>query len=217
MVPTEANLSVMDGNIKEAHALQLEVERKLGRTGREAVIRLLVYQNAAHMGNYNQAVALMPMNPDITATRAYGRTKTGFGINAEKKLTDHIGAFVRGSWNDGKNETWMFTEIDQSFSLGAVTDGRRWNREDDDWGLAFVQNGVSQDHRNYLGAGGTGFMIGDGRINYGTENIFETYYRLSAFNHHIYITSDYQLILNPAYNKDRGPANVVALRVQAVF
>src|SRR6185369_6239482 len=91
MVPTEANLSIMDKNIKDAHALQFELERTFGKKDREAVVRLLVYRNSARMGNYSTALSEMPVNPDITSTRAYGRTKTGFGINAEKKVSDHFG------------------------------------------------------------------------------------------------------------------------------
>jgi len=44
--------------------------------------------------------------------------------------------------------------------------------------LVFVTNGISRDHQEYLALGGQGFLLGDGRLNYGRENIIETYYTL---------------------------------------
>jgi Carbohydrate-selective porin, OprB family. len=55
-------------------------------------------------------------------------------------------------------------------------------------------------------------MIGDGKLNYGYENILETYYKVQITNF-LMLTLDYQFVLNPAYNKDRGPVNIFSLRV----
>jgi hypothetical protein len=43
-------------------------------------------------------------------------------------------------------------------------------------GLAFVTNAISKDHQTYLADGGYGFLIGDGALRYGRENIVETFY-----------------------------------------
>jgi hypothetical protein len=63
------------------------------------------------------------------------------------------------------------TEIDRTASAGLTLGGRRWCRPNDRVGLAGVLNGLSGPHRHYLGAGGFGFIIGDGRLSYGPEEI----------------------------------------------
>ena len=50
----------------------------------------------------------------------------------------------------------------------------------------------------------------------GTETIGEVYYDLAAHKG-IDLTLDYQRVTNPGYNRDRGPANVLALRVHGAF
>ena len=97
-------------------------------------------------------------------------------------------------------------------SSGKSADGKLWQRDGDNAGLALLLNGISEDHRNYLGAGGNGFIIGDGKLNYGAEFITESYYSLSLSRWDFWLTPDYQFVLHPAYNKDRGPVHAVALR-----
>jgi high affinity Mn2+ porin len=84
-------------------------------------------------------------------------------------------------------------------------------KKDDEIGLACAVNGLSDDHKEYLSKGGYGFIIGDGALNYGYESIFELYYKTTLFEH-LSITPDYQFVINPAYNKDRGPVNIFSLR-----
>ena len=47
-------------------------------------------------------------------------------------------------------------------------------------------------------------------------HIFETYYSWKALPG-LWLTADYQHIENPAYNADRGPANIYSLRLHAEF
>ena len=82
--------------------------------------------------------------------------------------------------------------------------GRRWCRPYDRVGLAGVLNGISGPHRDYLAAGGVGFIIGDGRLKYGLEQILETYYALQVSTG-IVVTFDFQEIVNPAYNPQPRP------------
>ena len=44
----------------------------------------------------------------------------------------------------------------------------------DKLGGVFVSNGISADHQKYLALGGLGFLLGDGALNYGRENIVES-------------------------------------------
>ncbi len=215
-VPEMANGQQLDNKISGAFGTVAEAEKKFSLTTTDnIVIRLGGFYNKARMGNYNEAVQdgiALSMNPDVTATRKYSRNKTGFYINAEQNLKNG-GGFLRYSWNDGNNETWAFTEIDRSLSAGLSFNGLAWKRAEDKWGLAYVANGISAPHRNYLKAGGYGFIIGDGTLNYGIENIFELFYSYHITKLHLVISPDYQFIIHPAYNKDRGPVHITALRL----
>lgn len=215
LVPLEANGNDMDWKIGKAGSHSLEYTRHHVLKGKPGTIRLLGYFTTTHMGNYHQSITLNPTAPDITATRKYGNTKYGFGINAEQSITNDWGVFFRASWNDGNNETWAFTEIDRTISAGLSSNGSKWKRANDNVGLAYVTSGISAPHRNYLQAGGKGFMLGDGNLNYGWEHLIELYYSAEAVKNNIYITGAYQFLVNPGYNKDRGPAHVFSIRVHA--
>jgi carbohydrate-selective porin OprB len=143
---------------------------------------------------------------------SFGGKKLGLGVNLEQKLSDQIGIFSRFGWNDGKYASWAFTEIDRTLSVGLSMKGAKWKRANDVVGIAGVANAISKDHRDFLKAGGYGFIIGDGYLNYGYESIVEMFYnaRLSNF---LFASFDYQFVNNPGYNKDRGPVHVFAIRV----
>lgn len=215
-VPKEANGPDLDSHIGKAFGTIAEIEQKflLSANG-NLVVRLAGFYNQAHMGNYTEALTIVPF-PDVTATRKYSRSKTGLYLNSEYNRS-HGGFFLRASSNDGKNETWAFTEIDRSFSIGASFDGSRWKRNNDRWGLAFVNNGISAPHRRYLEKGGYGFIIGDGGLNYSTEFIIELFYSIGLLKNHLYLSPDYQFVLHPAYNKDRGPVNVYGIRFHIIL
>jgi len=135
----------------------------------------------------------------------------------DQEIANGIGVFSRISWNDGHSGTWAYTEIDRNLQIGYHLDGKIWKRQDDDFGMCVAVNGLSPDHRAYLKAGGMGFIIGDGNLNYGTENILEAYYR-AKLNSFLYVSVDYQFITNPGYNKDRkGPVHIPGIRVHVAF
>lgn len=212
LLPLVANGMVMNWDISRAGSQTLEYTRNYSISGQKGAIRLVSYVNICNMGNYSESIALNPTAPDITATRKSGRTKYGFGINAEQALGNDLGVFFRAGWNDGNNETWVFTEIDRTASIGLSAHGNRWNRPDDAIGLANVTSGLSTQHINYLKAGGTGFELGDGNLNYSPENLTELYYSFQM-SKNISLTGTYQHIINPGYNKDRGPVDVLSVRV----
>lgn len=211
MVAKVANELIFDQNLGKAHSETLEIELPHHLLSYDGTIRLLAFHTLAHMGNYLQAIAQAIDIPDITTTRAYGRSKYGFELNIEQQLGKTVSGFLRASWNDGKNETWMFTEIDHSFSAGFTLDGLFRKPADDVIRAAFVINGISDDHLKYLKAGGSGFILGDGKLNYALEMIFEAQY-LTKITSYFSLSADYQFVENPGYNKDRGPVHVIALR-----
>ena len=211
LVPKEANGLALDTRIAQAHALNLEAEHGHRLRDRPGALRLIVYRNVARMGSYREALALDPSAPDVVATRRDGRDKNGVGLNLEQELADDAGVFLRLGWNDGRNETWAFTEIDRTATLGLAWSGRAWGRASDRVAAAFIANGLSSDHRDYLGHGGYGFIVGDGALRYRSEQVLEAYYSVSL-PHGISLTADVQRVWNPAYNRDRGPVNVTGLR-----
>jgi len=214
LMPKVANGLEMNWNVGISNAQTFEYTHRYMIHGRDGAIRVLGFLNKADMGNYLQSIALNPTAPNIESTRKNGRTKYGFVINMEQALTNNLGCFFRGSWNDGKNETWAFTEVDHSLSAGLSLTGASWHRNGDNIGLAYVTSGLSKAHREYLSDGGYGFMLGDGKLNYGWEHLTELYYSAELVRQRLFLTGAYQLLINPGYNRDRkGPVNVFSVRL----
>ena len=205
----------------QAHSENFEYELRHGVIPKKpGVVRLLAYTNYANMGIYRVAIAqfragLLPV-PDITNHPWHITRKYGFGINLEQNLTRHFTAFGRFGWDNGKTESFAYTEVDQTFAGGLGVNGSWWHRRNDRAGVAVVTNGICKDHQIYLADGGLGFLLGDGALHYGRENIVETYYTAHVWRG-IYIAPGVQHINNPGYNRDRGPVTVPTLRLHTEF
>jgi len=214
--PKEANMKSMDTRLGRTHGLVAEGEYAFRVADRKGAARLLLFFNEARMGSYRRALDVQGAVPDVRLTRDSNRTKYGFALSADQELSEDWGAFLRAGWNDGRNESWAFTEIDRSLAFGAVRSAKSWGRPKDELAFAGALNGLSADHREYLAAGGTGFIIGDGALLYGPEIVLEAYYKLQL-TELAALTPDYQFAVNPAYNRDRGPVNLWALRFHVEF
>jgi len=214
MEPKDANGLPLDDRIDRAYGQALEGEQRYATGGRPGALRALVFWNRAHMGSYQDALD-GPVPPDVTLSRQY-RSKTGAGLNWEQEVADGVGLFARAGFDDGHTETWAYTEIDRTASAGVSAAGTRWGRPDDTLGVAGVANGLSPLHREYLAAGGYGFIVGDGRLSYEPEEILETYYNLRPAKG-LAVALDYQFVSNPGYNRDRGPVNVLAVRIHLEY
>jgi high affinity Mn2+ porin len=94
--------------------------------------------------------------------------------------------------------------------------GKSWGRPDDTIGLGGAINALSRDHRDFIAAGGMGVLIGDGRLNYREERLMEAYYAY-ALTRKLTATADYQFVVNPAYNADRGPVSIFSARLHGEF
>ncbi|HVM31782.1 MAG TPA: carbohydrate porin [bacterium] len=211
MVSTVANGPDYDGNLSRAHSDNAEFEWRYGSGDGAGKIRFLAYINQAHMGSYQDALNLSPVDPKVTATREY-RDKYGFGLGWEQALGANWGLFARAGWNDGQTESWEFVAVDQNASLGAVLNGTLWGRTDDQVGLGIAMSGLSSVHQAYLAAGGLDFNIGDGALRYAPEEVAELYYLFKPIPS-VGLTLDFQGIRNPGYNRDRGPVGIVSGRV----
>jgi high affinity Mn2+ porin len=217
LMPKVANGIHLDADLSRAHAENVEFElRGTVLRQQEGIIRFLGFVNHANMGSYREAVenflAGSTSKPDITAHPLRTSVKYGFGINFEQPLNSWMGIFGRWGWNEGRHESFAYTEVDQTAEIGAGASGQRWRRKLDRAGIVFVSNGISRDHQEYLRLGGTGFLLGDGTLTYGRENIFESYYTLHLWRG-IYPSVGLQHINNPGYNRDRGPVLVPTLRL----
>ena len=209
----------------QVHAENWEYELRRGVIPKKAgVMRLLAYTNYANMGIYRVAVeqfldhsSPQPETvPEITNHPWHITRKYGFGINLEQSLTPYVTAFARWGWDNGKTESFAYTEIDSTFDQGVGVNGALWHRKQDRAGIAFVSNGIKKDHQVYLADGGLGFLLGDGGLNYGRENIVESYYTLHVWRG-IYLAPGAQHINNPGYNRDRGPVVVPTFRAHVEF
>ncbi len=204
----------------QAHAENFEYELRHGLIRKKSgVIRVLAYRNAANMGVYRDQVikaAESGRTPDVADHSWRITAKYGFGVNLEQNLSPHLTAFGRFGWNDGRTESFAYTEVEQTFLEGIGANGGWWHRKQDRAGIAFVSNAIKKDHQNYLAAGGLGFLLGDGHLNYGRENILESYYTLHVWRG-IYLAPGVQHINNPGYNRDRGPVVVPSFRAHVEF
>jgi high affinity Mn2+ porin len=214
-VPNSSNLDPtfqqfqLDGEIEERHEI-------FGQPGKFKVTGFL---SRGRMGSFQDAIDLAEITggpADIEAVRHY-QSRPGVSFNLEQSITGDLGLFARGGIADGNVEPYEFTDIDRTLSGGLSLNGRQWGRPDDTVGLAGVVNGISSVHEAFLNAGGLGILVGDGQLPHpGPEQILETYYSYSL-PQSWKLTFDYQYIVNPAYNRDRGPVSVFGTRLHYQF
>ncbi len=217
--PVIANHPQMEYVFGKAHGETLEIEKKMKMGDHPGTVRLLLGHNANRAPTYAAGLAALKNGDSATLKvisgnaegHTYGGGKSTIGINIEQEITNNLGFFARGGWNDGKYASWAFTEIDRTGNAGLSLKGASWQRPDDQVCIATVFNGISSGHREFLKEGGNGFIIGDGTLNYGLENITEFSYN-AKLTKSFWLTFDYQFVRNPGYNKDRGPVNVFGFR-----
>jgi hypothetical protein len=213
MLPQESNGLPLDRHIFRHYGDQVELEHHHTWMGQAGTVRVLAFRDRARMGSFRDALAATVPGeaPDVANVRRE-RSKTGFGVSLDQAVSEHAAVFARASRNDGQSETYAFAEIERSISVGATLQVRGA----DTLGIAFVSNGLSQAHRDYLAAGGVGAFIGDGRLDYHPEQIAEAYYKI-GLGKHAALSLDWQHIANPAYNGARGPVNVFGLRLHGQY
>jgi len=196
---------------------ELEHRHELwGQPGKVAVDGFL---SRGRMGSFDDAILLAQQTgggpPNTADVRRYA-SRPGVNLNVEQQIVPDVGVFGRFGWADGRVEPFEFTDIDRTASGGLSLGGKLWGRPDDTFGLATVINGISSEHIAYLNAGGLGILVGDGQLPHpGPEQIVETYYRFPVAGWQV--TGDYQFIVNPGYNRDRGPVSVISLRLRTQF
>jgi high affinity Mn2+ porin len=214
-MPRTSNGMAQDSHYLDAWAIVTEFERRYSLGEHPGAVRLLAYLNQAHMGSYQAALDRPSRPANIEATREY-RHKYGFGINLEQELMPNVGVFARLGWSDGNNEAWAFSDVDRAASAGISIKGNYWRRPDDTFGLANAVNAISGAHQRFFDAGGTGILGGDGALTYALEDAVETYYDFRIWQT-VHAALDYQFVVNPAFNHDRGPVSIFAARLHWEF
>jgi high affinity Mn2+ porin len=212
------NSKTLEPGFKE-FALIGEIEGRYELGGHSGKLKVLGFLNHGRMGSYRDAVSLGHATgaaPDTALVRHFA-SRPGLALNLEQEIRPDLGVFARLSVNDGSKEAYEFTDVNRSASVGFLLKGNQWNRADDSVGLAVAANGISAAARAYFAAGGLGILIGDGQLPHaGGENIVETFYSMRVVKHFT-VSANYQYVVHPAYNRDRGPVSVFALRVHAEF
>ena len=210
-IPNSENI---DQGLKQ-YQLVTEFEKRHELWDQPGKLKLLVFANRGKMGRYSDAVAQSPSGPDLAKVRKLN-WKAGIAVNLEQQLNSSLALFGRASINDGSKETYEFTDINQSLSLGLSIKGSLWNRPQDTLGAQIIVNGLSGQAKDYYAAGGLGLLVGDGYLKYDLEKIIEMYYGLQLMNH-LALSFDLQNVTHPAYNILRGPVTIYAVRLHADF
>ncbi len=217
--PKEPNMLPVDLALAIHYGDQVELEHTHTLYEHPGKVRVLGWRNRAKLASFSDALAWLNAHPGqysgpdaLYAVRNTEKIKYGVGLNVEQELSDSMGFFMRVMKADGRTETHAFTEVDGSFSAGLSIKGAAWGRSEDTLGLSLLRNTISEERRRFLEAGGISFFIGDSRLHYRPEDIFEGYYSVSLARD-LWLTADYQRIQNPAFNADRGPIDVYAVRL----
>jgi high affinity Mn2+ porin len=211
IVPNDATLT------SDFHQFQFvgEAERRFKIGGRDGAVRLTGYVTRGRMGRYDDATALARATggrAEIADVRRYA-SRPGLHVSFEQEVADGVGVFGRLGGADGRYEAYEYTDVDRTAQAGVSISGARWGRKDDTFAIAGVVNELSRPGQRYLDAGGLGILVGDGRLPHpGPEQIVEAYYSI-ALAKDVHLTFDDQFVDHPAYNRDRGPVNVVGLRL----
>jgi hypothetical protein len=94
--------------------------------------------------------------------------------------------------------------------------GSLWGRPSDVTGAGYNLGWISKSHSEYLGLGGIDGFVGDGRINPAPERAFDAFYSVN-YRKSFWLSGDYQRVDNPGFNSDRGPANILSVKVHGEF
>jgi hypothetical protein len=217
--PRVANGGRFDRRLFVDQGQTFEEERRYSLAKHPGSIRWLQYLNHSRSGSYAEAVQLAEETgsiPVVQAIRRPGTLKYGTGVSFNQEISHDVGVFSRLGWNDGKTEDFAFTAIDRLAEAGVSVKGTRWKRKDDVVATAFAAAGISGVHAEYLALGGLDFLLGDGKLNYAPEYLWESYYSARVVRG-FYATFDVQHYNNPAYNHDRGPVWVESIRLHIEF
>jgi hypothetical protein len=237
--PQSPNQLAIDFRIWEYYGDELELEHDHTLLGQPGAVRVVGYRNHVFSGGFADAISVFqhdpnengascgkygfvtnytanPNAPDLCYVRK-ANVKLGVGLSVEQHIAKDVGVFARGMYSDGQTEVDAFNSADRSLSIGAAAKGTLWHRHFDVAGAGFGMSWISQVHADFLALGGVDGFIGDGRLTHvAGEGVVEAFYSVNLLKA-MWLTADYQLLWNPAYNADRGPLSIFGGRFHAEF
>jgi high affinity Mn2+ porin len=233
--PKDPNQLPVDFRLGRHYGDQVELEHKHRLFGQDGTVRVLAYRNHENIGRFSDAIAAFQADPLKNATTCPGfnygsgnanapdlcwvrepAAKVGIGLFGEQYIAHDFGVFSRAMVSDGRTEVDAYTSTDRSASVGALAKGALWSRPADVSGAAVNFGWISQAHAEYLRLGGIDGFIGDGSIRPGVERTIDVFYSVNLLKS-LWLSGDYQHIVNPAFNADRGPVNIFSARVHVEF
>lgn len=233
--PKHPNELALDPRIFTFYGDQVELQHDHELFGQKGALRLLAYRNRLNTGRFDDAVAAYAADPGKNAAACTGydydsanssapdlcwvrrpNVKVGLGLNVEQWISPDVGVFFRGMISDGRTEVYAFGSTDRSLAYGAVAHGAAWHRSRDLAGVGMGLGWISSTHAEYLRRGGIDGFIGDGTIRPAAETIVEAFYSVNLASA-LWLSADYQHVVNPAFNADRGPVNILGARAHAEF
>ncbi len=234
--PRDPNQLPIDWRLFKYHGDQMEAEHHHQFGSKEGIVRVLGYRNREHIGSFNEAIAAFQADPAKNAAACtafnYGsnnatapdlcwvrrsNVKKGIGVFAEQYVASGIGVFTRAMYSDGKTEVDAYSASDRSATFGLLGKGTLWHRTRDVTGTGLTFGWASDPHKRYLALGGVDGFIGDGKLPHsGAETAFDLFYSLNLRKSY-WLAGDYQRIANPAFNKDRGPVNILSVKLHGEF
>lgn len=234
--PKNPNQLNIDFRLFKFYGDQIELEHKHKFHDQEGMVRVLGFRNREDIGRFSDAIAIFQADPLKNATSCTGfnygsgnasapdlcwarkpNVKMGIGIFAEQYIAKDIGVFSRAMYSDGKTEVDAYTSTDRSASFGVVAKGSLWSRPNDITGVALNLGWISSVHAQYLRMGGIDGFVGDGTITPAAESAVDLFYSVHLPKSPLWFTGDYQHVINPAFNSDRGPVNIFGIRIHGEF
>jgi high affinity Mn2+ porin len=233
--PKDPNQLPVDFRLLKYYGDQVELEHHHKIHGQEGTVRALGYRNHEYIGRFSDAIAAFEMDHAKNATTCQGfnygsananapdlcwarkpNVKIGVGIFAEQYIGHDIGVFTRDMISDGKTEVDSYTSTDRSASFGVLAHGSWWSRRRDIAGVGVNFGWISKEHAAYLALGGIDGFVGDGAIKAAAEGTIDMFYSFNI-RRSFWLTGDFQRVMNPAFNADRGPVNIIGLRIHGEF
>ncbi len=233
--PKNPNQLPVDFRLLKYYGDQIELEHKHRILGKEGVVRALGYRNRENIGRFADAIAAFEADPQKNATTCTGfnygsdnanapdlcwvrkpNVKVGIGGFFEQYVAKDIGVFTRALYSDGKTEVDAYTSADRSAAFGLLARGSLWRRARDLTGVGINLGWISATHAEYLRMGGIDGFVGDGTIRPGAETALDAFYSV-AVRRWLWVTGDYQHVVNPGFNQDRGPVNIFSLRIHGEY
>lgn len=190
-------------------------------SNRKSLYQIYAFKNFGEYGVFKNDGSFVTSNSsDInTINNSDNNDKSGFGISINHALPAGIDIFIKYGKQDDNRDVRHYQDMDETFLLGFTLNGEIWSRENDAFGVAFINAKLTGNHKKAHELGYSSFFDrsqGIGVGNYDDENVLEAYYRISLKDSGSF-SFDYQKVSNFAYNKTAKSISFYAIRHNISF